>query len=284
MDGVVCSCGTKIDESTIRLDFKQVPLPVVESIARDLQSLGCEVEYLDGGEEDFVSPDSVLVVRGDHGRFSDFPAGPSRHLDKDCSRAFLNGFLLPRFYTALSAEGNGLANLALKDRIRVRVRAVDCDSGILDALKTNGIDFRSIHDGCIEIDPKHYGEEPFSEYVQAFNDDSEIELGGSGGSSTPRHSPPRKITLTAVDYRRFPPAGVVHLAGKAKFNNKLRPYERKALFQIAQRVLRDLPITEKQSVFLGELLGKAISEGLIEDPCSRGDSCALCREMQKIRR
>ncbi len=80
---------------------------------------------------------------------------------------------------------------------------------------------------------------------------------------------------------RIPVTIMFHLASKAKYNNMLNSYLRKALYDFASKKHKQIEFSQKQIDFLENILQQAIDEGIVEascedDPC---DKCIILKEL-----
>lgn len=74
-------------------------------------------------------------------------------------------------------------------------------------------------------------------------------------------------------------ATVMHLAGNAKKSDILSGYQRRALYTLGKSLAKWGNLTEKQAVFLNELLLRAKRDGLESFACGIKD-CKRCREFK----
>lgn len=74
---------------------------------------------------------------------------------------------------------------------------------------------------------------------------------------------------------------ILHMVKKAKYNNILTKRDRKALFDIASRKMKYRKLSDKQVEYLGVLLNKMISRGIVETPCE-DEPCDHCEKLKEI--
>lgn len=72
-----------------------------------------------------------------------------------------------------------------------------------------------------------------------------------------------------------------HLTKKAKDNNLLSSFQRKALFDLVNKKHKKFELSDKQIKFLEDLIKKGIQQGIVEAPCE-DEPCDKCDELREI--
>jgi len=74
---------------------------------------------------------------------------------------------------------------------------------------------------------------------------------------------------------------LMHLASKAKSYSVLTGTQRKALFTIGRQMMYKKAPTDKQKIYLNDILEKCKTSGLLTGPCS-DSNCIICKEIKSI--
>lgn len=99
----------------------------------------------------------------------------------------------------------------------------------------------------------------------------DLEKAKSGPQSTEPH-----VLITELHG-----AAGMHFAGRAKDQDLLTGYQRKALYDVAMRIVRDWSLTPKQEAFFVEIVEGLVTQGMLEDECPDAP-CKYCNHLERL--
>jgi len=75
---------------------------------------------------------------------------------------------------------------------------------------------------------------------------------------------------------------LMHLATKAKSYDMLSGKQRSALYTMGRVIISNKKLSEKQRLYLNNILEQCRVKGLIESACAKKDQCPICEDMRSL--